>query len=186
MPQNRHQKKADRRKREFERAQNSKPKPVPETRRRDTPRGNGRIPLYATDLGDGTYRLECADSGNTPELKHLDGFEFRPQHGHDLASAMFLEIAKAHIPLDSLEECSELGHPRQAWAALSNQQPEAEPCSKCGREPEFVEYGWSGSVRGFLEESITEELDDEQAAEHAIIESVEGGNLFFRFESRRL
>ena len=197
MPKSKHQKKAKRRQKAFDLAKNSKPKQIPEARHRDIHPPTDRpdplmnhefacqTPIYISQSPDGMYRLESADNEDHPEMKHLDGFEFTPQYGHDLSDAMYLEIAKAHIPLDSLDECSEMGHPRQAWAMLSHQQPmsETKVCSVCGKEPEFPEYGGTLSVRGFTEDSIDEELDDDRYIEHAVVESIEEGNLFFRFVS---
>lgn len=197
MPKSKHRKKDKRRQQAFELAKNSKPKPIPETRHRDInpptrrpgPLMNDEFacptPVYISHSPEGVCRLEYADNEHHPEMKHLDGFEFTPQYGHDLSDAMYLEIAKAHIPLDSLDECSELGHPRRAWAILSHQQPmsETKVCSICGKEPDFPESGGTLSVRGFMEDSIDEELDSGRLIEHAVVESIEEGNLFFRFVS---
>ena len=200
MPNSKHRKKAKRRQKAFELAKNSRPKAIPETTHRDIHPPTHRpdplmnhefvcqTPIYISESPDGVCKLESADNEHHPEIKHLDGFEFTPQYGHDLSDAMYLEIAKAHIPLDTLDECSELGHPRQAWAILSHQQPmsETEVCGVCGKKPDFPSSGGSLSVRGFIDDSIDEDLDDDRFIEHAVIESIEGGNLFFRFVSRSI
>lgn len=198
MPKSKHKRKGKRRPRTSELAKNSKGGPDTDMRRGDYASHANRpgplvndefvcqTPIYISQLPNGLYRLESSDNFHHPEMKHLDGFEFTPKHGPELSDAMYLEIAKSHIPLNTLDECSDAGHPRQAWALLSFQQPttEAKVCSICGNKPDFPSRGATLSVRGFMDDIVDEELRDGRFIEHAVVESVEDGNLFFRFASQ--
>ena len=54
----------------------------------------------------------------------------------DWVSVMFDTIYEQIQP-ETLDECTELGHPAQAWMLLLVEQEQGEICSNCGRVPQF-------------------------------------------------
>ena len=186
-----HRRKAARRVREFTKAQAKTTGPMfygshppnPQANRRPTETHmECQTPIYISQVDGATWSLDSRDSEFHPELSHLDGFQFTVSERRDPADSLYRAIAQAHIPMDSLAECSKAGHPRQAWASILEPRREPTPCPVCQRTPDFVEFGGTFSVRGFDEDVVEEEVDD-LFIEHAVVESIEDGNLFFRFES---
>ena len=138
--------------------------------------------LYETELERGIDTIGVMEAPNGQEEKQAP--VTMPPRGEP-ADALYRAIAKTHIPMDSLEECSaETGHPRQAWAHMLQPGREPTPCPVCQKTPDFPSWCGTLSVRGFDEDVVDEEVGD-LFIEHAIVESIEDGNLFFRFESRR-
>ena len=70
-------------------------------------------PVYTTEVSGNTWKL-VAEEGEHGELHHLDGFEFTVRTGEDPSITLFRQIAEQQITPESLDECSVLGHPRQA------------------------------------------------------------------------
>ena len=186
-----YQRKAARRVSEFNKAQAKTTGPMfhgsyppnPQTNRHSTETlMECPTPIYLSQVDGSTWSLASRDSEFHPELSHLDGFQFTVSERQDPADSLYKAIAQVHIPMDSLAECSEAGHPRQAWASILEPGREPTPCPVCQRTPNFIEFGGTFSVRGFDEDVVEEEVDD-LFIEHAVVESIEDGNLFFRFES---
>ena len=144
-------------------------------------------PVY-TAAGSDNIRKLVAEESELSELHHLDGFEFTVRPGEDLAITLFRQIAERQIQSESLDECSLLGHPRQAWAIISGKQQDASQCANCGQTPTFVEESTSMCVRGYMYMDMpTEEFGDaggnSTRIKHRVEEHIEEGNLIFRFRS---
>ena len=94
----------------------------------------------------------------------------RPAHDYDDYDDprdAFREIMIEQIKPESLEECSEKGHPRQAWLILTEQQEDAETCPTCGRRPDFIEKMTSGDM-GIDFDYISEKIDPTHKVVHEI------------------
>ena len=144
-------------------------------------------PIYTTEVSGNTRKLVAAD-GDHNEPRLPDGFEFTAKPGEDPSITLLRQIAKQQITPESLDECSALGHPRQAWAIISGTQKGASPCANCGQMPNFVEESSSMDVRGFMYvDTLTEQCGDVHGKttgiKHSVEEHVEQGNLIFRFGS---
>ena len=147
-------------------------------------------PIYTTKVSGNTWKL-VAEEGEHRELHHLNGFEFTVRPGEDPSVTLFRQIAEQQITPESLDECSVLGHPRQAWAIISGKQKDASQCANYGRTPNFVEESSSMDVRGFMYvDMLTEEFGDAGGKttcfKHSVEEHVEEGHLIFRFGSEVL
>ena len=79
----------------------------------------------------------------------------------------FQELMIEQITPESLDECSEKGHPRQAWLILTEQQEDAEPCPACGHTPDFIEKMTSGDM-GIEFDYIDERIDPTKRVIHEI------------------
>ncbi len=98
----------------------------------------------------------------------------------------FREIMIEQIKPESLAECSERGHPRQAWLILTEQQEHAETCPSCGRMPEFIEKMTSGDM-GIDFDYISEKTDATHHVVHEISadENVHDPTFYFESETFR-
>ena len=189
MP-NKHQKKNQRRQREVAKALAKQPPQEPPThsfrRNQDHDREvSCSNPIGVSQVTGSTWEFDPNAFGYHPEMSHLEGFQFTADPDEEPSDSLYRQVAISHIPLDSLAECSPSGHPRQAWAILSGQQEQPTLCSVCNRIPDFPSSGGTLSVRGFDTDAIDEDIDEETTVEHSIFESVEDGNLFFRFQSSK-
>ena len=190
---NKHQRKAANRGREFNKARAKTTEPVLHGAYQPNPQPNRhhaeanmtcQTPIYISQVDGPIWRLESRDSAIHSELAHLDGFQFTVPERGEPADALYRAIAQTHVPMDSLAECTaEAGHPRQAWASILQPGREPMPCPVCKKTPDFPSSGGTFSVRGFDDDVVDEEVGD-LLIEHAVVEAIEDGNLFFRFESR--
>ena len=144
-------------------------------------------PVDITEASGNTWKLGTGE-GDLNELRHLDGFEFTVRPGEDLPTTLFRQIAEQQITPESLDECSALGHPSQAWAIISGKQKDASQCANCGQTPNFVEESSSMYVRGFMDmDTLTEEFGNAGGKttriKHGVEEHIEQGDLIFRFRS---
>ncbi len=151
------------------------------------PLGTTEHPIYTTN-DSGNSRKLAAEDGDHNALHLPDGFEFTAEPDEDPSITLFRQIAKQQITRESLDECSAVGHPRQAWAIISGTQKGASPCSNCGQMPNFVEDSSSMDVRGFMYmDTLTEQCGDVHGKttriKHSVEEHIEQGNLIFRFSS---
>ena len=80
---------------------------------------------------------------------------------------VFQQLMIEQITPESLEECSEKGHPRQAWLILTEQQEDAETCPTCGLIPDFIEKMTSGDM-GVEFDYISETIDPTHKVVHEI------------------
>ena len=147
----------------------------------------GESPIHTTEVSGNTWKLGAGE-GDLNELHHLDGFEFTVRPGEDLPTTLFRQIAEHQVPPESLDECSALGHPSQAWAIISGKQKDASQCANCGQTPNFVEESSSMYVRGFMDmDTLTEEFGNAGGKttriKHGVEEHIEQGDLIFRFRS---
>ena len=144
-------------------------------------------PIYTDEVSGNTWKLVATDSDRN-EFPLPDGFEFTTKPGEDPTTALFRRIAEQQITPESLDECSALGHPRQAWAIISGKHEDASPCTNCGQMSNFDEESSSMEVRGFMDvDMLTEEFHDARGnatrTKHNVKEHIEEGNLIFRFGS---
>ena len=138
-------------------------------------------PIRTNEVLGNTWKLAAMD-GDHNEFAPPDGFEFTVQAGEELTTAWFRQIAMQQITPESLDECSDMGHPRQAWLILSEQQEDAVTCPACGRTPEFHEKMSSDNV-GFAFDYISEILNETHMATHEIFRDHDAEELTFTFES---
>ena len=108
------------------------------------PRATGQSPGH---VSQDNYQVEYADYDD-------------PHH-------VWRDMLMEQITPESLEECSESGHPRQAWLILSFRQDEATSCPVCGRVPEFWEK-MSGDERVLTCDYISEILNETHMASHEV------------------
>ena len=94
----------------------------------------------------------------------------------------FQEIMTDQITAESFDECSEKGHPRQAWFILTEQQEDAELCPACGRIPDFIEKMSSGDM-GIDFDHIIEKIDPTQRVSHEVSVGEDRYNPTFYFDS---
>ena len=93
------------------------------------------------------------------------------------------DLLMNQITPESLDECSEKGHPRQAWLILSEQQQEATLCPVCGKVPKFWEK-MSSDTRALPYDYISEVISETHMAAHEVfINDDDLGNVSFRFET---
>ncbi len=95
---------------------------------------------------------------------------------------VFQEIMIDQITPESLDECCEKGHPRQAWLILTEQQEDAELCPACGRIPDFIEKMTSGDM-GIDFDYISEKIDPTHNVSHAISVGEDRYDPTFYFDS---
>ena len=87
---------------------------------------------------------------------------------HDDPRRVWRDLMMNQITPESLDECSESGHPRQAWLILSEEQEEATSCPTCGQVPEFWEK-MSGDNRALDFDFISEILNETHMASHEVM-----------------
>ncbi len=138
-------------------------------------------PIHTNEASGNTWHL-VAMNGDHNEFHLPDGSEFTVQPGEAPTSAWRKHIAQQQITPESLDECSDMGHPRQAWLILSEQQEDAVPCPACGRTPEFHEK-MSSDNTGFTFDYISEILSETHMATHEILRDHDAEELTFIFES---
>ena len=112
--------------------------------------------------------LPSQNDAPLPPAAHPDDFrlidEVYEDHRH-----VWREIAMSQITPESLDECSESGHPQQAWMILSEKQKDAVTCPTCGRVPDFFGKS-SGDSFVFAYDSISETLNETHMAIHDIFQ----------------
>ena len=122
------------------------------------------LPLSSTDR-------PMLPQGNAP----YDGYDCDPRDS-------YREIMMDQITEETLDQCSELGHPRQAWLILTERQENAVTCTICGQTPNFWEkMSGDGSVLEF--DFISEILDETHMASHEVIMDIDGDGIVFAFQS---
>lgn len=144
-------------------------------------------PIHTNEVLGNIWKLVAMD-GDHNEFHLPDGFEFTTKPGEDPTTALFRRIAEQQITPASLDECSALGHSRQAWAIISGEHERASLCAYCGQMPNFVEESSSMEVRGFMDvDMLTEDFRDARGnatrIKHSVKEHIEEGQVAFRFGS---
>ena len=94
----------------------------------------------------------------------------------------FQEIMIDQITPESLDECSEKGHPRQAWLIITEQQEDAEICPVCGRVPDFIEKMTTGDM-GIDFDYISERMDPTHSVAHELTVDNNSYDPTFEFDS---
>ena len=122
------------------------------------------------------------------ELHDLNGFVIGYDVGPEYPSAEIGHtLAEQQVKPDTLSECGPEGHQRQAWNIMRCLQEDAQPCSKCGKTPEFVDTQSGAPELGFRCEEVTEDIKPEAYAIHELYLSGETILQFsFRSEIKRL
>ena len=123
---------------------------------------NDSLRWVITDLTNGPMTIEA--------LTKRGGPDFDPaayQEREDLPLHEWRELMLEQITPESLAECAETGHPRQAWLILSEQQAEATLCPVCGKVPEFWEK-MSGGGRILTFNYISELISETHVAAHEV------------------
>ena len=140
--------------------------------------GAPAMPLGATEQS----MLRQQDSGQqmehaSPDILPLDTAGYR--HQYDAWRNMMMD----QITSDSLDECSDSGHPRQAWLILTGEREKATTCPVCGRMPKFWEK-MSGDDRVLDFDYIGEILNETHMASHEVsINDHHEGGVTFAFQS---
>ena len=170
--------------------------PKSKTRRRKN-RTSGRGPsgqpaiapkhdlAYLRDLSSNALQLVAQQNH---ELHDLNGFvigsDVAPEHR---SAEIGRTLAEQQVKPDTLSECGPEGHQRQAWNIMRYLQKDAQPCSKCGKTPEFVDTQSGAPELGFRCEEVTEDIEPEAYAIHELYQSGETDLRFsFRSEIKRL
>lgn len=139
--------------------------------------GASQMPLGTTV----TPFLSSQEGTLQPDLAHQDHFEVDASY-YDTPNDCLRHIAIEQIRPESLDECSESGHPRQAWLILSEQQEVAVACPTCGQVPDFDEKSFTDQSP-FTYDGIRETLNETHSTTHDIFRDEDAGEITFWFQS---
>ena len=129
-----------------------------------------------TDFTNGPMTIEALTQRRTPE------FDPAAQQEHeDLRLHERRELMLEQTTPESIDECSEFGHPRQAWLILSEQQEETTLCPVCGKVPTFWEKT-SGDNRVLPYDCISEVISETHMASHEVLIN-DDDDLSFSFQT---
>ena len=125
--------------------------------------------------------LSSQEGTPQPDLEHQDHFEFDASD-YDIPNDYLRYIAIEQITPESLDECSESGHPRQAWLILSEQQEAAVTCPICGQVPDFDEKSITDESP-FTYDGISETLNETHSTTHDIFRDEDAEEITFWLQS---
>ena len=135
---------------------------------------NPPMPLGATGHAVLAHRNDVTKE--EPQLMENIPYDLYDGPSEDYRDAMIEQITP-----ESLDECSDMGHQRQAWLIMSEQQEDAVTCPACGRTPDFYEKMTSGEVGPC--DYISEILNETHMAVHDIVRDEDAEELTFVFQS---
>ena len=136
------------------------------------------MPLGTTDQHQ--PMLLPRDTDQPPERPSQGHFR-RGLSGYDHHHNIWRDMMMKQITPESLDECSESGHPRQAWLILLNQMEEATTCPVCGQMPNFWEKS-SGDDRVLPYDCISEVISETHMASHEVLIN-DDDDLSFSFQT---